>query len=154
MSPIRVELPGGTVDFTDLVLDFTGTLSLDGALLPGVAERLTALAEELQVTILTADTFGTVWETMEGLPVQITLIRDGQEKAERVAAMGPGGVIAIGNGRNDVPMMEVAGVGMAVLGPEGAAAELLAAADVVVTEIEDALDLVANPLRLKATLRD
>ena len=154
MSPIRVELPGGTVDFTDLVLDFTGTLSLDGALLPGVAERLTALAEELQVTILTADTFGTVWETMEGLPVQITLIRDGQEKAERVAAMGPGGVIAMGNGRNDVPMMEVAGVGMAVLGPEGAAAELLAAADVVVTEIEDALDLVANPLRLKATLRD
>jgi soluble P-type ATPase len=51
-------------------------------------------------------------------------------------------------------MMGVAGVGMAVVGPEGAAAELLAAADLVVREINDALDLLANPLRLKATLRD
>jgi hypothetical protein len=42
-----------------LVLDFTGTLSRDGVLLPGVAERLNKLAENLQLTVLTADTFGT-----------------------------------------------------------------------------------------------
>lgn len=38
---------GQTRRFTYLVLDFTGTLALDGVLLPGVAERLTALAKSL-----------------------------------------------------------------------------------------------------------
>ncbi|MDP2863503.1 MAG: hypothetical protein Q8N95_11985 [Desulfobacterales bacterium] len=38
---IDLEIQGGvTRRFTDLVLDYTGTLSLDGVLLPGVAERL------------------------------------------------------------------------------------------------------------------
>jgi soluble P-type ATPase len=51
-------------------------------------------------------------------------------------------------------MMEVAGLSVAVVGPEGAAGALLGAADVVTRDIVDALDLLANPLRLKATLRD
>jgi GTP-binding protein EngB required for normal cell division len=40
------------------------------------------------------------------------------------------------------------------IGPEGASAELLLVADVVVRDVLDALDLITNPLRLKATLRD
>ena len=68
--------------------------------------------------------------------------------------MGGDSVIAIGNGRNDVPMMGRAGLGIAVIGPEGGSGELLRVADVVVRDIRDASDLVTNPLRLKATLRD
>jgi len=38
--PITLELPGKEAkSFTNLVLDYTGTLSLDGTLLPGVAQR-------------------------------------------------------------------------------------------------------------------
>jgi soluble P-type ATPase len=154
MSPISLELPKRTAVFTDLVLDFTGTLSLDGFLLPGVEERLRHLATDLRITVLTADTFGTARREMEGLPVEVKVIRDGQEKARLVAAMGGTSVIAIGNGRNDIPMMEVAGLGIAVVGPEGAAASLVTAADVIASSILDALDLLAHPLRLKATLRD
>jgi soluble P-type ATPase len=40
------------------------------------------------------------------------------------------------------------------MGPEGVAGELLAAADLVTRDIRDALDLISNPLRVKATLRD
>jgi soluble P-type ATPase len=154
MSPVQLEMPGGLVAFTDLVLDYTGTLSLDGSLLPGVGGRLRRLSTDLRITILTADTFGTARARVEGLPVEIRIIRDGKEKAEAVSAIGPDTVIAVGNGRNDVPMMEVAGLSVAVVGPEGAAADLLAVADVVTRDILDALDLLANPLRLKATLRD
>lgn len=154
MSPVQLDLPGGPVPFTDLVLDFTGTLSLDGRLLPGVAERLSRLATDLHVVVMTADTFGTAREALKECPVEVRVIRDGREKAEAVSAMDAGSVIAIGNGRNDVPMMDVAGLSIAVVGPEGAAAALLAAADVVTRDILDALDLVANPLRVKATLRD
>lgn len=154
MSPVSLEMPDGPTPFTHLVLDFTGTLSLDGALLPGVVERLERLASDLQVTVLTADTFGTARDALKELPVEVGIIRNGAEKAGLVSAMGPEGVIAVGNGRNDVPMMEVAGLSIAVLGPEGSAAELLARADVVTRDITDALDLILHPLRLKATLRD
>ncbi len=154
MTPIPHQLPSGSASIHRLVLDFTGTLSLDGTLIPGVAHRLRALSSHLTITVLTADTFGTAREALRELPVDVEIIRDGGHKAELVSGMDPEGVIAIGNGRNDVPMMNVARVGIAVVGPEGAAAELLAAADVVTRDILDALELVANPLRLKATLRD
>ncbi len=154
MSPVHLELPVGARTFRRLVLDYTGTLSLDGDLLPGVPERLRELAEEVQVNIVTADTFGTVRETTRDLPVEVRVIRDGKEKSDLVSAMGAGEVIAVGNGRNDVPMMKVAGLSVAVVGPEGAAGELLTAADVVTRDIRDALDLIRHPLRVKATLRD
>jgi soluble P-type ATPase len=112
------------------------------------------LAEDLTISVLTADTFGTARRQLRGLPVEVRLIRDGAEKAGVVASMDPEGVIAIGNGRNDVAMMGVAGLSIAPLGPEGAASELLSASDVVVRDINDALDLIRNPLRLRATLRD
>ena len=59
----------------------------------------------------------------------------------------------IGNGRNDVAMFKAATLSIAVVGPEGAAAVAVRSADVVCLNIHDALDLLMNPLRLKATLR-
>lgn len=153
MSPLHLEMPDGPRTFRRLVLDFTGTLSKDGALLPGVGERLERLARDVVITVLTADTFGTALEAMENLPVEVRVIRDGMEKAEIVAGMGPEEVIAVGNGRNDIPMMGMAGLAVAVMGPEGMAAGLLAAADVVTRDINDALELILHPLRIKATLR-
>jgi len=140
--------------FTHLVMDYTGTLSRDGALLPGVSERVQQLATSLRITVLTANTFGTAVAQLEGLPVEVRVVRHGLEKADTVRGFGSQDVIAIGNGRNDVPMFDTAGLAIAVIGPEGAAAELLRAADVVVHDICDALDLIMHPLRLKATLRD
>jgi soluble P-type ATPase len=154
MSPITLDLPGGVRFFHTLVLDFTGTLSEGGRLLPGVEDRFRSLVAELRIVVLTADTFGTAREALRELPVSVQVIQDGGHKAEVVSGMGPEGVIAVGNGRNDIPMMEVAGLGIAVIGPEGAAAGLLACVDVVTRDIRDALDLIGDPLRLKATLRD
>lgn len=152
---IKLEFPAGKIrEFTHLVLDYTGTLSLDGMLLPGVTERLAGIAGQLQVTVLTADTFGTCAEQLKGLPVNVHIMRTGFEKVDVVNGIGGEQVIAIGNGRNDVPMMKLAALSIAVIGREGAAGELLAVADVVVKDIHDAFDLINYPLRLKATLRD
>lgn len=140
--------------FSDLILDFTGTISKDGVLLPGVADRLFQLARRFRITVLTADTFGTAGIQLQGLPIELRVIGKGQEKAEFISRTCGDSAIAIGNGRNDVPMMEAAGLGIAVIGPEGAAAVLLRAADVVVRDINDALDLLEKPLRIKSTLRD
>src|SRR5687767_8669607 len=74
-------------------------------------------------------------------------------KAAYVRQLGAGRVACIGNGRNDRLMLRVAGLGIAVVQAEGASAEALAAADLVVPTVRDALDLLLRPRRLLASLR-
>jgi soluble P-type ATPase len=154
---LTVEIPGRpTLRLEHLVLDFNGTLACDGALLPGVRERLTALAQDLTVHVLTADTFGKAAAELDGCPVALTVLpADAQDEAKAAAVrrLGSASVVAIGNGRNDRLMLAEAALGIAVVLAEGAAGETLHAADVVCTDIGAALDLLANPLRLAATLR-
>ncbi|MEW5762871.1 MAG: ATPase P [Bacillota bacterium] len=154
---LRIDIPGrGELDLRHAVLDFNGTFACDGKILPGVAERLGALARDLAVHILTADTFGTAEQACRGIKAQVVVLRGpltGPEKASYVEGLGAGCTVAIGNGANDVPMLRRAALGILVLGPEGAAVEALLAADVAVREINDALDLLLHPKRLVATLR-
>ncbi|MBN2011383.1 ATPase P [candidate division KSB1 bacterium] len=140
--------------FSELVLDYTGTLSVDGRLLPGIAERLTALAQSFCISVITSNTFGTAKSQLDGIPVQLIVMSTGEAKLDIVRQICPAKVTAIGNGRNDVPMMREAGLRNAVIGQEGAAAELLQFTNIVVTDICHALDLIINPLRLKKRLRD
>ncbi len=152
---IVIAVPGRpAIELRNLALDFTGTLSTDGRLLPGVAERIVALAERLRITVMTADTRGTARRELAGLPLVVELVRDGAAKAEFVRRFGREHTAAIGNGRNDVEMVTLAAIGIAVLGDEGTAGELIRVADVVAPDINSALDLFADPLRLVATLRD
>lgn len=151
---IRVEVPGSEpLVLTQLLLDFTGTLSLDGVLLPGVSQRLEALGQKLRLTVLTADTFGSAAKQLEGLPVELQRIQTGQDKVDFLAGLNGSQTAAVGNGRNVVGMVHGAVLGIAVIGPEGCCAELIGAAKVVCHDILTALDLLLNPLRLKATLR-
>jgi soluble P-type ATPase len=70
-----------------------------------------------------------------------------------VERLGPAGVIAFGNGRNDVAMLRLAAIGVAILAGEGVAIEALQAADVLASGPVEAIDLVLKPKRLIATLR-
>ncbi len=154
---IEIRIPGGeTLRFEHLVLDYNGTLARDGKLLPGVRERIEALASHLGVHVVTADTFGRAREEMAGIPCEVSVLPpEGQTgaKRDRVLGLGASGVAAIGNGRNDRLMLEAAALGIAVVEGEGAAPETVLAADVVCRSALDALDLLLEPKRLVATLR-
>lgn len=139
-----------------LVLDYNGTLAVDGRLLPGVADRLKGLAERLQVHVITADTFGTVAAELQGLPVALQVIGPGAQDRQKLALverLGPARTAAVGNGANDRLMLAQAALGICILGAEGAATPALLAADVVVRSPLEALDLLLIPARLTATLR-
>ena len=155
---IEVDVPGfGALAIAHVVLDFNGTLACDGGLLSGVAERLAALAPKLSIHVLTADTHGTAAAALAGVPCALEVVgRTDQAEAKRrfIAALGAHRVVAVGNGRNDRLMLAEARLGIAVVQSEGAAAETLAAADLVVPTIVDALDLLSHPMRLVASLRD
>jgi soluble P-type ATPase len=153
----RLDIAGfGSLRIGHLVLDFNGTLALDGRLLPGVRRRLSRLARLMQIHVVTADTFGTARRALRGLRCTVVVLdaapQDGAKRAY-VRRLGAGATAAIGNGRNDRAMLRAARLAIAVVQQEGACAEALAAADLVVPSVGAALDLFLHPLRLKASLR-
>ena len=151
---MRIEVPGrGALELENIVLDGQGTLAGRGTLLEGVAERVSWIAPQLEVHLLSADTFGTLDVIERELGVSAHRISTGDEKRAFVAGLGAERCAAIGNGANDASMLEAAALGIAVLGPEGAAAAAIAAADVVCRSLGDALDVLLDPRALAATLR-
>lgn len=156
---LKIDIPGyGTLELRHLVMDYNGTIARDGKVLPELLEPLSALAGDLRLFVLTADTHGTAAAECgaTGLPLQIMTFpsdKAAASKLEIIRGLGPEGVCAIGNGRNDLPMLSEAGLSIAVLGQEGNFGALLGAADVVCLSMLDALMLLQKPSRLIATLR-
>jgi len=154
---IEIKIPNfGDLKLEHLVLDYNGTLALDGKLLVGVENRLIRLSKNLQLHILTADTFGNAASHLKGIPGNLHILKNDNEalqKEDYVKQLSPERVVAVGNGNNDRNMLKIAALGIAILGTEGCALSAIQAADIVVTDINHGLELLLNPLRCKATLR-
>ncbi|TVY07515.1 HAD family hydrolase [Paenibacillus cremeus] len=138
-----------------LVLDFNGTIALDGQIFPFVRDKLVALDKLVKIHVLTADSNGSAYRQCEGLPVEIHVIgKDNQreEKSNFVRRIAPG-VAVIGNGVNDELMFREADLSIAVIGKEGCATATLMASNIVVKDVVDGLDLLLMHHRLIPTLR-
>jgi len=154
---LQIPVPGNKeLCLRHLVLDYNGTLAVDGELIAGVMERLAGLADRLWIHIVTADTFGSVLSMFAGSGYDLFILPEGnQTEAKRkfVESLGPDSCVCIGNGRNDELMLKSAALGVVVIQEEGAAVATLLAADIAAPTILRALDLLEHPLRLVATLR-
>ena len=151
---LRVAIPGGDdLCLQHLVLDVNGTLSDRGALIAGVGERVRVVREDLAVHMLSADTFGLAENIAAQLRANFRPIRTGDDKRGFIERLGAKRCVAIGNGTNDVPMLQAAALGIAVLGPEGTSGAATAAATIVCRSVLEALDLLSDPRALTATLR-
>jgi soluble P-type ATPase len=154
---IEIEIPGfGQLKIKHLVCDYSGTLSVDGVLVPGVRERLDRLADKVDIHIVTADTHGRVKGQVTGTRYRLILLTGADQdiqKEDYIKKLGAEQVAAIGNGSNDRRMLALAGVGIAVCLKEGVAVEALKGARILTNSINDALDLLLFTDRLKATLR-
>lgn len=134
-----------------VVFDLNGTLGVEGRVNEEVKRLLDALSEKYRVIVLSADTFGTLKEEFKGIPIKIECVRDGEEKMKKALNYEP--YIGIGNGNNDIGMLENAELGICVIGEEGASVEALLNSDIVVRDVKDAIKLLLNEKRLIATLR-
>jgi P-type E1-E2 ATPase len=154
---IELNIPGrGLIQLQHLVCDVNGTLAVDGQLLEGVKQRLSALSDRLTLHLLTADTHGKQAAIDQQLNLKAVRILPGNEadqKAEYVQKLGADISVAIGQGANDAGMLRIAALGICLLSPEGTAVETLLASNLVVSNIYEALDLLEKPLRIVATLR-
>jgi soluble P-type ATPase len=125
-------------------------------MLPGVKDALNALAAEVTIHVVTADTFGKAADGLEGINCQLTILDAGRQdraKVNFVKQLGAERTASIGNGRNDALMLRASALGIVVILGEGASMVSLNAADIVCTDIVSALELLMHPLRLTATLR-
>jgi soluble P-type ATPase len=154
---IQVDIPGyRALQLTHLVMDYNGTLAVDGELEAGVREALSALSAHLAIHVVTADTFGLAAEQLKDVSLKLSILPPGHQdvaKRDYVNRLGCAQTVAVGNGRNDRLMLQAAELGIAVVLREGAATVTLAAADIVCPGIVPALELLSHPLRLTATLR-
>jgi soluble P-type ATPase len=111
--------------------------------------------------VITSDTFGTAAAELAPAGLQPLLLpagaRHDQAKEAHVKTHAPAHIAAFGNGNNDSWMLkavkDVGGLSVAVDNAEGCAVQTMLYAEVFVVGIANALDLLLDPIRCKATLR-
>ena len=153
----EIDIPGfGPLGWDHLVMDYNGTLAIDGRLHPEAKKRLLQLSRSMTLHVITADTHGNVRQEVNGVPCRLHVLpseRQAEAKAAYIHQLDPQRTVAMGNGRNDRLMLKEAVLGIVVIEAESASVAAIANADLVCTSILDALDLMAFPLRLVAGLR-
>lgn len=155
---VSIDIPGkGKMNIENLVLDFNGTIAYDGTLKNGIREKIQRVHEMgINVYILTADTYHQAAEQCKDMPVTLEIFdvdNAALSKREIVNNIDSKLTMTIGNGNNDVEMFEESILSVAVIGDEGCAVKAIFAADIITNNIDDAIDLLLNPHRIKATLR-
>jgi len=139
-----------------IILDYNGTIAKDGILKKEIHSLLKELSKHYAVHVITADTFGSVKEQILAYDIKLHILKSEdhtKEKKDYVTSLGSDMSLSIGNGNNDTKMLQVAKVGIAILGDEGCSTKALLVSDIVCKSIKDALELPLHPKRLLATLR-
>jgi soluble P-type ATPase len=144
-----------------IVSDYNGTLSQGGKISPGVVERLRQLHEFVEIDVITSDTFGTAAAELAPVGLAPLLLpaasRHDEAKAAHVKSHDAAHIAAFGNGNNDAWMLkavkDAGGLAIAVGNGEGCAVQTMLNAEVFVQGIADALDLLLDTMRCRATLR-
>ena len=83
---MNIQIPGyKTLDLFFLVLDYNGTIAVDGQIPPEVREALVRLSKDFQIHVLTADTHGTARAMCQGLPLTIQTFPAGSAMDSKLA---------------------------------------------------------------------
>ena len=141
------------IDF--ILIDFEGTLASDRRVHPKAKDKINLLSRRTKIYILTKEKKELVEEALKKVKAEIIYLIEGeasQQKLDLLRQLGATRTVAIGNGADDAPMMEEAGLSICVMSKEGTSAEALKNANLLFMDILDALDFLLKPLRQKATL--
>jgi soluble P-type ATPase len=151
-----VSIPGwGSVHLKNVVLDLNGTITQSGEFISGVLDSLEALRTEgVHVFVLSGDTRGTLKQTFSSSRgIETVITKTALEKRSFVESLGAEQTVCVGNGNIDIEMFKVAGLSICTIQAEGATTKAIHEADIVVTHITQALQILLDPEKLIATLR-
>ncbi|MCH4887160.1 ATPase P [Acidaminobacter sp. JC074] len=152
---MNIEITGlGTYEIDSIFIDYNGTIANNGQLMTGIKKNLRDLSENYQVYVITGDTFGTVRQAFEDTNIHVILANTAKEKADIISKHQPDHCLAIGNGAIDHLMFNKAGLSIGVIEREGASLKALLEADLVVTSIYHAFEIIESPKKIIATLKE
>ncbi len=153
---ITIHRPGKEpLEIESILIDFEGTLASDRRVHPKAKDKINLLSKRASVLILAKGEREVIEEVLRKVKAEIVYLSEGEssgQKLERLMQLGECRTVVIGNGADDASFLEKAGLGICVVGKEGASGEALRNADLVFTSVLDALDFLLKPLRQKATL--
>lgn len=136
---IAINVPGfNRLKLKHLVLDFNGTIAIEGNLIEGAADLLLQLAKKISIHVITADTFGTAAQQLAPVPCKLIVVSSENQaiaKLNYIKELNPEETICIGNGRNDRFILREAAIGIALIQNEGAALESISESDIVCRSI-------------------
>lgn len=155
---IMFHIPGRkSITIKNVIFDFNGTLGEGGILIDSVGNKIKELADKgVNIYVITADTYGTVKKQCEKLPVEVKIFNkedSSKDKKTIIEKLGCNVTAAIGNGRNDLEMFKSSIISICIIGKEGCFTKALLESDIAVTNILDAIDLLLNIDKIRATLR-
>ena len=145
-SPLEIEL---------VLLNFEGTLATDRRVHPKAKDKLNLLSKRCKIYILAKGEQEAIREILKKVKAEVIYLTEGevsQGKLDLLRQVGAARTVAIGNGVDDVAMIEEAGLGICIIGVQGTSAEAIKKADVVFTDILYALDFLLKPMRHKSAL--
>ena len=120
---IFIQRPGQEpLEFNFILLDFEGTLASDRRVHPKAKDKINLLSKRTKIYILTKEEKSLVEEVLEKVKAEIVYLMEGevpQQKLDLLRKLGASQCVAIGNGADDVAMIEEASLGICVLSKEG-----------------------------------
>ncbi len=167
---IPIERPGlNPLEIEYILLDFDGTLAIDRRVHPKAKDKINLLSKRTHIYIFVnppTPPFNKggeggilakelIEERLRKVKAEIIYLAEGdssRRKLNLLRELGPTRCAAIGNGMDDAAIMQEAGIGICVIGREGTSGGAVKNADLVFTDILDALDFLLKPLRQRATL--
>jgi soluble P-type ATPase len=153
---ISIERPGqSNLEIEFILVDFEGTLASDRRVHPKAKDKINLLSKRAKIYILAKGEKDLVKDRLRKVKAEITYFAEAgasQGKLDLLRQLSAARCVAIGNGVEDVPMIQESGFGICTMSKEGTSAEAIKNADLVFMDILDALDFLLKPLRQRATL--
>lgn len=154
---LKIQIPSfENLDIENVVFDYNGTIAKNGDIQEHTMKKLEELSNLVNVYVVTADTYKTVEKNIKNMNIKLEIIskeNGAEDKFEFVKSLNANKTIAVGNGHNDLKMIQAAKLGICILETEGCFTKTLLNSDVVFKNIDDFIDSLLNTSRLIATTR-
>lgn len=144
----------GEIEITTIVLDLNGTLAVKGQIVEGAKEKIAKLKKMgFRIILFTGDQRGNAAELCADLGIEFFKAGNSEEKEKLFLELDTEKTAAIGNARIDIGKFKHAKVAIATLQSEGIHTGIIEHVDVIVPNINDALEFFIDPNIFSATMR-
>jgi len=145
---------GETIEINTIVLDLNGTLTVNGKLESSTEKLVKQLQNKgFRLVLISGDIRGNAKTIADKLGLDLYLGSTSDEKAAQMQQFDKNKTAAIGNARIDIGTFENAKISIATLQSEGIHTAIIKHVDIIVPNIDNALQLFLDKKSLEGTLR-